>query len=139
MFVNGEEYEAKKSGSAFTFSNVEIAESGKIQFKLDIEDDETVATGSIRFDKNFNRDAFEKAKYDNSREDVHTGDVAGTISFSNITIQAAKAALKNTLTKDVEFVNEETNTKVVFDGTYTAKKARVDLNKFYLSGANPLT
>jgi hypothetical protein len=44
MFVNGEEYEAKKSGSSFAFNNVEIAESGKIQFKLDIEDNETVAT-----------------------------------------------------------------------------------------------
>ena len=143
LFVNGEEFEWKRTNSwagyDFTFSNVEIAESGKVQFKIDIEDNEEVATWTVKLSKNFNRDAFDWAKYDNSREPVKTGDVAGTISFSNITIQSARATLKNSLTKDVEFLNEETNTKVVFDGTYTAKKALVDLNKFYISWANALS
>ena len=33
-------------------------------------------------------------------------------------------------------MNEDTNEGVVFDGTYTAKKANINLNKFYMSGAD---
>jgi hypothetical protein len=40
--------------------------------------------------------------------------------------------LKNELSKSVEFLTNETNRKVVFDGTYTAKKAAVDLNEFWI-------
>jgi hypothetical protein len=61
-----------------------------------------------------------------------SGDVAGSISFSKVTIQAAKAALENNLTKAVEFIQNETNRKVVFDGTYTARKGEVKLNKAYI-------
>ena len=135
MFVNGEEYEAKKSNNTFSFSKVEIEKSGKVQFKIDIEDPATTLTGTIKFSGNFDRAKFDWSIYDNSREDVHTGDVSGSISFSEVTIEAATATLKNSLTKDVEFLTEETDTKVVFDGTYTAKKANVTLNKFYMSGA----
>ena len=139
MFVNGEEYEAKKSGSTFSFSKVEIEKSGTVQFKIDIEDPATTLTGTIKFSGNFDRAKFDWAIYDNSREDVSTGDVSGSISFSEVTIEAATATLKNSLTKDVEFLTEETDTKVVFDGTYTAKKANVTLNKFYMSGATSVT
>jgi hypothetical protein len=134
MFVNGEEYEAKKDGTTFKFSNVEIAESGKIQFKIDIEDADSV-TGTVKLTDNFNRDDFKGAKYDNTREYVKTGDVSGSISFSQVTIQGARSALKNNMSKDyVDFLTETTDTKVVFDGTYTAKKALINLNKFYMSG-----
>jgi hypothetical protein len=44
------------------------------------------------------------------------------MSFSNLTIQAARASLTNSLTKAVEFRNNEVNRKVVFEGEYTAKK-----------------
>jgi hypothetical protein len=57
MFVGGEEFEAKKSGTQFTFSNVEIAESGKIQIKMDIEDNDA-ATGSFTVTSNINKDIF---------------------------------------------------------------------------------
>ena len=138
MFVGGEEFEAKKSGTQFTFSNVEIAESGKIQIKIDIEDNDN-ATGSFTITSNLNKDIFAWAKYDNSRKYVETGDVAGTISFSKVTIQAAKATLKNTLSDSVEFINGETSDlEEVFKWTYTAKKALINLNKFYIDGANPL-
>ena len=138
MFVGGEEFEAKKSGTQFTFSNVEIAESGKIQIKIDIEDNDA-ATGSFTVTSNINKDIFAWAKYDNSRKYVETGDVAGTISFSKVTIQAAKATLKNTLSDSVEFINGETSDlEDVFKWTYTAKKALINLNKFYIDGANPL-
>lgn len=43
--------------------------------------------------------------------------------------------MKNNLTKDIEVLQGETSSrKVVFDGTYTAKKAKVFLNSFYMSG-----
>jgi hypothetical protein len=138
MFVDGEEFEAKKDGTAFTFSNVEIEKSGKIQFKIDIEDKNDAQNKVITFDKNFNGDLFANARYDNSRDDVNPADVAGTISFSQVTIKAASATFKNSLSKSVEYMNQDTNEGVVFDGTYTAKKANINLNKFYMSGAaNP--
>ena len=138
MFVDGEEFEAKQSGTKFTFSNVEIEKSGKIQFKIDLKDDTDAQGKVVKLTPNFNGDAFANARYDNSRDDVNTGDVSGTISFSQVTIQAAKATLKNSLSKAVEYMNNDTNEGVVFDGTYTAKKSDINLNKFYMSGAaNP--
>jgi hypothetical protein len=45
------------------------------------------------------------------------------------------------LTKNVEFLQNETSRKVVFDGKYTAKKGGdIDLNKFFIyadGGYNP--
>ena len=136
MLVAGEEYEAKKSGTDFTFSKVEIEKSGKIQFKIDIDDKDAAQSGTISLTPNFNGDLFEDAEYQNARkETVSSGDVSGTISFSTVTVQAAKATFKNSLSKAVEFMNNDTNDGVVFDGTYTAKKANINLNKFYMSGA----
>ncbi len=138
MFVGEDEFEAKKSGTTFSFSNVEIAESADIQFKVDILDNDNAQNKEFILKPNFNGDAFKNARYDNSRDDVNTGDVSGTISFSQVTIQAAKATLKNTLSDSVEFLNEDTSEGEVFKGTYTAKKALINLNKFYMSGAaNP--
>jgi hypothetical protein len=114
MYVNGEEFEGKRALSGttdvkFTFNNVEISESGKIQFKLDVEDRDSVG-GTINITPAFKRDAFNSsvshAKYDNTRNYVETGDVSGSITFSEVTIQPAKATLKNSLTKDVEFLTE---------------------------------
>lgn len=68
--------------------------------------------------------------YDESGNPVGTTEVSGTISFSKVTIQPAKASMSNSITKDVEFMNKETNRLVVFDGKYTAKKGDVELNEF---------
>jgi hypothetical protein len=57
-------------------------------------------------------------------------DLAGSISFATLTIQPAKASLTNSLSKDVEFRNKETNRKVIFEGEYTAKKGGIKLNEF---------
>ena len=142
MVVNGDEFEWKRSnattGYNFTFDKVEIDESGKIQFLADIADDDNLA-GTIKITPNFGKTAFSGARYDVAREDVLSGDVAGTISFVDVTITAAKATLKNNLSKDVEVLNDATTTRVVLDGTYTAKKALVNLSKFYMSGTNNLT
>jgi len=44
--VNGEEYEgtrsATTSGAKFKFNNVEIEKSGKVQFKIDVYDNDNV-------------------------------------------------------------------------------------------------
>jgi len=39
--------------------------------------------------------------------------------------------------ESIEYLYEETNRKVVFDGTYTAKKADVYLASFYMTGTEP--
>jgi hypothetical protein len=58
MFVNGEEFEGKKTtGNQFAFSNVEIAKSGKIQFAVDIDDNDN-ATGTFTITPNINKDIF---------------------------------------------------------------------------------
>jgi purine-nucleoside phosphorylase len=41
--------------------------------------------------------------------------------------------MTNSLTKEVEFANKESNRKVVFEGTYTAKKGDVKLNEFAIA------
>jgi hypothetical protein len=135
--------------TTFHFTNVSIEKSGKVQFTVDIADDE-LAAGSFQVATPFNGAVLTSngtAKYDNvSKQYVKAGDVAGSISFSKVTIQPAKAALENSLTKDVEFLQNETAKKVVFDGTYTAKKGDIDLNKFTvtansnaLAGQNKVT
>jgi flavodoxin len=43
--------------------------------------------------------------------------------------------LSNKLSKDVEFNTNATDRKVVFEGTYTAKKGDIKLNEFSVTGA----
>jgi len=118
----------------FTFNNVSIEKSGKIQFKIDIADNENAA-GTFTLGPTFNGAVISGAKYDNvSKQYVKAGDVAGSISFSKVTIQPAKAALENKLSKDAEFIKGETARKTVFEGTYTARKSDIDLNKFAIAG-----
>ena len=138
--VNGDEYEGKRSettsGVVFSFKNVEIEKSGKAQFLVAIYDDPAVG-GSVTFSA-FWRDAFSGAKYADANEPVQTADVAGSISFSKVTIQPSKGTLDNKITKAVDFVRNETSeATLVFDGTYTAKKWDIYLNSVIISGANP--
>jgi len=139
--IDGDEYDnwtITESAGVYTipFKDVSIEKSGKIQFKIDIKDPTDGISGSpvINFDASFGGANLSWAKYDNvSKQYVKASDVAGSISFSKVTIQAAKASLENNLSKDVEFLLKETNRKVVFDGTYTAKKGwDIDLNKFFI-------
>ena len=144
LVIAGEEYDATpikaNADATFTFSNVEIEKSGKVQILVDIDDD--AATGqTVTFTPAFNaKNAFVGARYVDAREDVDQSEVAGSVSFvSKLTIQAAKASMENNLTKDVEFIRQQTSRKVVFDGTYTAKKGDIDLNKFEVTGTAPKT
>jgi len=137
--INDDEYEGKRSESGanvtFSFKNVEIEKSGKAQFLVSIYDKEGVG-GSFTFSA-FNKNAFSWAKYSEANEYVQTADVAGSISFSKVTIQPSKGALENNATKEVEFITNSTTRKTVFDGTYTAKKGDVYLNSFYIDGTKP--
>ena len=137
--INGDEYEGKpdnkKAPTKFSFTNVEIEESGKAQFLVGIFDKDDVK-GSVSFSA-FNKNAFNGAKYSDANEPVQTADVAGSISFSKVTIQASKGALENNISKEVEFITNSTTRKTVFDGTYTAKKGDVNLNSFYIDGSKP--
>jgi hypothetical protein len=73
-----------------------------------------------------NGEAFSSLVYEDTRR-LNVNEVAGFVTLYNLTVQPSKAALKNNLTKAVEFINKESNTKVVFDGTYTAKNGTVNI------------
>lgn len=123
-----------KGKTTFQFKNISVEKSGKIQFTVNIADDVT-AGGSFTVTSFGSQLA--GARYDNvSKKNVVAGDIAGSIAFSKVTIQPAKAALENNLTKTVQFLKDQTNRKVVFDGTYTAKKGNIELNKFVIEGAD---
>ena len=120
-----------------TFNNVEITESGKIKFMVDVRDVADYANAKLTFSF-ASWSTFSDFKYVEAKD--KKVDIAGSISFSALTIQAARASLTNSVSKDVEFRNNESNRKVVFDGTYTAKKGDIKLNEFTVQGnANPVT
>ena len=138
--VGDDEYEGKRAESGsdvtFSFKNVEIEKTSTAQFLVSIYDRPEVG-GTVTFTA-FGRDAFAGAKYAEANEPVNTGDVAGSISFSKVTIQPSKGTLDNKLTKAVDFVRNETSEPtLVFDGTYTAKKGDIYLNTVIISGAKP--
>ena len=125
----------KKGVTTCVFKNVILEKSGKVQFKMDLHADtakDVTLTSKIVVTPDeytsFNNGAFKNAIYDNSRKAVANGDVAGGITLEKVKVQPAKAALENKLSRDVEFLTNESTKKVVFDGTYTAKKGTVNLN-----------
>ena len=134
--INDEEYDGKpdnaKAPTKFHFQGIEIEKSGKAQFLVGIFDKPEVA-GTVTF-STFNKNSFAKARYSDAGEDVKIEDVAGSISFAKVTIQPSRWSLENNLTKDAEFLIDNTSRKTVFDGTYTAKKGDVRLNSFYIEG-----
>jgi hypothetical protein len=141
IIVAGDEYEAttpsystNKDTATFTFNNVEVVKSGKIQLKVDIRDTSAYSGKKLQFTllSGYNFSDFVYVENKNGGKI----DLAGSISFATLTIQAAKASLTNTLTKAVEFKRNEANRKVVFEGTYTAKKGDLKLNEFTVTG-NP--
>ena len=143
LIVAGEEYDATPTRvsatvSTFTFTNIEIEESGKLQILVDLDEDALSGT-VITFAPTINKNVISGAKYTDTKKYVSINDVAGSVSFaSKLTVQASKASLENDLTKTVEFVLQQTSRKVVFDGTYTAKKWDVYLNTVVISGDTAL-
>jgi hypothetical protein len=92
MVVNGEEFDGKitynTNGISVAFSNVDIEKSGKVKFLIDIKDDEKYLGGKFSF-STFNKNAISSARYADSRESA-LSEIAGSISFGDITIQGAK-------------------------------------------------
>jgi hypothetical protein len=135
LLIGGDEYTASRDSlnwasntggtAVFTFNNVEIEKSGKVQILIDIEDDDTFQGGSITLKPSISKNSFTgSVRYtDARRSNVKQSEVKGSISFaSKITIQPSKASLTNTLSKRVEFTKNDSSRKTVFDGVYTAKK-----------------
>jgi hypothetical protein len=80
----------------------------------------------------------DKLTYDSNNSTVASA--AGSITFAELSVVQAKSSLENNLDKSVEFVIGDTaNRKVVFDGTYTAKKADVYLDSATFGNAVDLT
>jgi len=123
------------SYSVFTFNNVELLKSWKIQFKIDISDN---VSWQFTF-TTFNRYAFAGAKYLNNNNMVIEYDVAWSISLSAVNITTPKASLENVLNKAVEFIQNDTKTRVVFSGTYTAKNMDIYLNEVEFNGGELLS
>ena len=144
LVVAGDEYTATKAyagtGVTFTFTNVEVEKSGKLQIMIDVNDDSNAQGATVNFvsstiNKNLIADG--TTRYTEARKPVQASEVKWSISFATkITIQPSKASLENNLTKDVEFLTSETSKKVVFDGTYTAKKGDVYLNTVSMNTGN---
>ena len=156
LVINGDEYTATRGNVTwnsatqpasgvvvFTFNNVEIEKSGKVQVLIDIDED-AIQGGTITFKpSSINKSAFSgsSARYtDAKRSYVKDSEVKGSISFaSKVTIQPSKASLTNTLSKRVEFTTNDGSKKTVFDGVYTAKKGTVKLNTALITGGNGST
>ena len=126
LIINGDEYDSKWDGTDYYFANVEIEESGKIQVKIDITEDEG-ASGSVSFGSL----QFTGFKYVQNKN--VNADPVGSITVSKVTLQPAKATMENNLTKSVQYVTEDSARKLVFEGTYTAKKGDIYLNKFTIA------
>ena len=136
--VGGDEYEGKKqpenytngSNLSFLFKNVEIDNDAKVQFLIDVRDVDLFSGKSVTFSiegKGWSDFYYTEWKADDKI------DVAGSISFSKVTFQAAKASLTNTASKAVEFKNgEQSDRQEVFNGVYTAKKGDIKLNSWSL-------
>ena len=140
LLVAGDEYEGRRNWNDFEFNNVEIEKSGKIEILVDIKDTATegnTATFAIDGWADF---------YYVAGKPANKIDVSGSlVPATKLTIQAARASLTKDISKAVEFKLNEVNRKVVFEGTYTAKKGDVRLNSFLvegdaaLAGTNPIT
>ena len=134
MLVNGDEYEAKKNGNAFTFDKISIDEDSTIEFTVDVDDNATKNT-TVSFNNSFDRTTLagwtaKLGRYDDARSDITATDWAGSISLSNVRIQAAKGSLSASSTKDVEILEKQTSRKTIYEGSYTATKQDVYLNGF---------
>ena len=147
VLLAGEEYIATKSANTagvvtFTFPEMEMEKSGKFQVVVDLNTDTDAPAGTVvTFEGSFDDAVFSWAEYADKKGDVKSDEISGVISFAKkLTVQAWKASFTNSLTNSVEFLNNDTDVKTVFDGTYTAKKADVNLTEFFVDGsANLLT
>ena len=143
MVVNGEEFDGtwNSAKTGYDFWKINIDRSWTIEFVVDLKDDNNNTykwaklTVKNWFDKTnivkktLYSEANALGKYEEARQAITSEDWAGSISLSNIKIQAAKGSLSNNQ-KDVEFLSKQTSRKTIFDGTYTATKWDLYLSEF---------
>ena len=132
LVIGNDEFDGSISNTGLiTFSNVEIAESGKVKILVDLKEDVEYEKLSVSFG------ALQWALV-YSENTSSTAETNGAITVSKLNFTAPTGALKNNLTSknDAEFRNNDYTTLVVFDGTYTAKKQDVELKEFSIVGNN---
>ena len=120
----------------YTFKNVDIEKNGKVEVRVDVRDEVDYNWAKITF-STLNSNAFDTLEYDEVRGKDAKGNVSGFVTVYQLTVQPAKAAFKNNLTKAEEFIKSETKDKTVFSGTYTAKNGTVNLTDWTVQGADP--
>lgn len=142
-FVLGDkEFNWRKDWTRFLFDNVLIEKSGKIWFKIDIAESALVwehISFKIRWRESFSREAFDGARYYDTNTLISSDNIRWSVTLESLQIQKGITSLENNLTKDVEFLADRASRRVVFDGTYTARKGAVKLNVFALSGTELLS
>ena len=73
----------------------------------------------------------DSVKYVDPDGKVASDDMIGTINLAKLKLSAAKGSLDSkTSLKDVEYLTNESTTKTIYEGTYTAKNETVYLNSF---------
>jgi len=143
LVIAGDEYDGEHDSTytTWTFSNIEISESGKIRLYVDTNSDTSDANVAKFGGKSYTltfadgaNDGWDSFHYVNGVKGANA-DPSGSITISKLTIQTPEGTLVNNLSSsdDVEFPNKELNTEVVFEGTYKADKQNVYLNTFKLT------
>ena len=132
--------EEVKDWTNFTFDKVTIDENSTIEFTVDIVDNDTYKNVKVVFANSFDKNTLKEAgadklgRYEEARTDITSADWAGSISLSNVRVQAAKGSLTAGSNKDVEILEKQTTRKTIYEGTYTATKQDIYLNGFAVKG-----
>ena len=137
--IAGDEYDGTHNSdyTEWTFSNVEVSQSGRIRLYVDTNSDTAEDKVAQREGQKYTLsiDGWDSFKYVNGSRTSKV-DPSGSLTVSNLTIQAPEGTLTNTISSsdDVEFSNNSVDDFVVLDGTYKADKQDIYLNTFSISG-----
>jgi len=114
LIVAGEEYDGTAVDGGFKFSKVVLEKSGKVQFKVDLQEEIADSIKEVTFQigtkKSFDKAVFVDAEYEELKnEKVEQKDVSGSVKFVTLKVQAPKASLENTLSKSkaIEFIADK--------------------------------
>jgi len=111
------------------FNSFFIDEDSDIELVVHLDTD---AQSGVSFNVSLNDNGVINGATFGAKYDVKNGgeiNSLGSISISSVKVQSAKSSLVNNQTKKVEFKTKESDSKVVFEGTYTTKKQDVKVNE----------
>ena len=135
LSIAGDDYDGTPdaTNTNWTFSNIEITESGKIRLYVDTVDNVAYKDMVLQFSIS----GWNTLKYTNGDSSANV-DISGSLTISKLTLTPAEGTLTNNLksSDDIEFTNKEFNTEVVFEWTYKADKQDIKLNSFTIEWAN---